>query len=401
MEAREAKRDAEMQQITQRLEEGIRTYLTSDHYTRYLNTMSRFHNYSINNILMITMQRPDATLVAGYSAWQKYFHRHVKKGEKGIRIIAPVKSKQTHRQPRMDVLTNRPLLGPGGEPVMEEVTVTVPRFRPAVVFDISQTDGEPLPEVKVTELAQRVPGFDRFREAFRRCAPVPVRFEEMAPDARGYYDGGARQIVIRSGMSDAQTMKTMVHELAHAMMHDPEYLAQAGETKDAATREVEAESVAYTVCAHFGLDTSDYSFPYISAWSGSRQPETLRASMEQIRSAASGCIGAMEEQFRVMDRELAAEELADRIMTVYRDIVPYSYDGMTQAEIGRERDGLRDALAAGDTEDTFMSLYEILETRSDLTPAQTTEVKALLDAVGAQREQGTFGIRSETERERE
>ena len=399
LETRNTKdKDEEMRQITQRLEEGIREYLTSEHYVHYLDTMSKFHKYSVNNILMIAMQRPDASLVAGYTAWQKNFHRNVKKGEKGIRIIAPQKQEVKRRRVKIDELTKQPLVDLKGDQVMETFTVTIPKFRMTTVFDISQTVGEPLPEIRVSELTRQVPGFERFSEAFKRAAPIPVRFEMMEPDTRGYYDGATQEIVIRSGMSDAQTMKTMIHEMAHALMHDP---TKMQEIPDSATREVQAESVAYTVCAHFGLDTSDYSFPYISAWSGTREPDTLRASMEQIRSTASGCIGAIERQMRQMDREKECTELSDRIMQLYREVTPYTYTDMSDAELDQERSMLESALLSGQAAETHASLFEILQAREDLTPRQVREAKELYEKVRQMTRVPDYAWHRETEQERE
>ena len=299
------KREQQMKEITQRLEQGVKELFTSEKYTEYLKTMSQFHNYSFNNTLLIAMQKPDATLVAGYQAWQKKFKRQVKKGEKGIQIIAPAPIREKEEVEKFDPVTNEPILRPDGQPETEEVVHTIPRFRLATVFDISQTYGEPLPELETPELMGSVENFEIFMQAIREVSPVPIRFDEIESGAKGYYSNVNKETVIQEGMSESQTMKTAVHETTHAKLHDRDIMEELGEKKNQMTREVEAESVAYTVCQYFGLDTSDYSFPYIAGWSSSVDMKELRDSMDTIRKTAGEFIDSMTE---VMQRLMLEQE---------------------------------------------------------------------------------------------
>lgn len=287
------KHDQQMKEITEKLEQGVKELFTSEMYTDYLKAMSQFHNYSFNNTVLIAMQKPDATLVAGYQAWQKKFNRHVKRGEKAIQIIAPVPIREKQEMEKIDPVTQEPVLRPDGQPETEELEVVIPRFRITSVFDVSQTDGDPLPELATPELMGSVENFTQFMKAIEEVSPVPVRFDEIESEAKGYYDNEKKEIVIQEGMSESQTMKTAVHEVTHAKLHDRELMEELGEKKGQMTREVEAESVAYTVCQYFGLDTSDYSFPYIAGWSSSIDMKELRLSMDTIRKTAGEFIEHM------------------------------------------------------------------------------------------------------------
>lgn len=302
-----AKREDRIKEITERLEQGIRELFTSERYTEYLQTMSQFHHYSFNNTVLIAMQKPDATLVAGYQAWQKKFNRHVKRGEKGIQIIAPAPIREKYEVEKIDPVTQEPVLREDGQPETEEVEHIIPRFRVSTVFDVSQTEGEPLPELIEGNLTANVENFDYFMQAIRAVSPVPIRFDEIPTDANGYYSLTDKEIVIQSGMSESQTMKTAIHEVTHAMLHDRDTMALLGEEKDQITRETEAESVAYTVCQFFGLDTSDYSFPYVASWSSSMELKELRESMDTIRKTAGDFIESMTEQLRVLMQEQSME----------------------------------------------------------------------------------------------
>ena len=292
------KRDERMKEITDRLQAGLEALFNSEKYTEYLRVMSQFHHYSFNNTLLIAMQKPDATLVAGYQAWEKKFKRHVMKGEKGIQIIAPAPIREKEEREKLDPVTGETILRPDGQPETEEVAVTIPRFKVSTVFDLSQTDGEPLPDLAAEELTASVENFDIFMEAIRSVSPAPIRFDEITSGAKGYYDSLAKEIVIQNGMSESQTMKTAVHETAHAKLHDRDLMDELGIQKDQMTKEVEAESVAYTVCQHFGLDTSDYSFPYIAGWSSNHEMKELRSSMDTIRRTASEVIDGIEASMR-------------------------------------------------------------------------------------------------------
>ena len=304
------KREQQMKEITERLEQGVKELFTSEMYTEYLKTMSQFHNYSFNNTLLIAMQKPDATLVAGYQAWQKKFKRQVKKGEKGIQIIAPAPIREKEEIGKFDPETNEPILRPDGQPEMEEVVHTIPRFRVATVFDVSQTYGEPLPALETPELMGNVENYEIFMQALGEISPVSIRYGEIESGAKGFYSNANKETMIQQGMSERQTMKTGVHETTHAKLHDREIMEELGERKNQMTREVEAESVAYTVCQYFGLDTSDYSFPYIAGWSSSMEMKELRVSMDTIRKTAGEMIdGITEAMQRLMqERQEKAQE---------------------------------------------------------------------------------------------
>lgn len=298
------KRDQQMKEITERLEQGVKELFTSETYKEYLKTMSQFHNYSFNNTLLIALQKPDATLVAGYQAWQKKFKRQVKKGEKGIQIIAPAPIREKEEVEKFDPVTNEPILRPDGQPETEEVVHVIPRFRVTTVFDLSQTFGEPLPELGTEELVGNVENFESFMQAVREVSPVPIRFDNIQSGAKGFYSSKSKEIVIQEGMSEIQTMKTAIHEVTHAKLHDRELMEATGERKDKMTREVESESVAYTVCQFFGLpDTSDYSFPYITGWSSSMDMKELRSSMDTIRKTAGELIDGISEVMQRLMRE--------------------------------------------------------------------------------------------------
>ena len=302
------RRDKRMKEITDRLEAGLEELFSSEKYTEYLRVMSQFHHYSFNNTLLIALQRPDATLVAGYRAWETKFNRHVMKGEKGIQIIAPAPIKEKQEQEKTDPKTGEVVLRDDGQPETEEVTVTIPRFRVSTVFDLAQTDGDPLPELGVEELTASVENYEIFMEAIRSVSPVPIRFDEIQSGAKGYYDNTNKEIVIQSGMAELQTMKTAVHETTHALLHDRDIMQEQGIQKDQMTRECEAESCAFTVLSHFGLDTSDYSFPYIGGWSSSREMKEVKSSMDTIRRTASEIIDGIENSMR----EQLLERNADR-----------------------------------------------------------------------------------------
>lgn len=296
-------REQQMYEITKQLEEGVKALFTSERYTEYLKTMSKFYNYSFNNTVLIALQRPEATLVAGYSAWQKNFHRQVKKGEKGIQIIAPSQRKEKELVEKFDPGTNEPILGPDGQPETEVVEHVVSDFRVVRVFDISQTYGEPLPELAIPDLTGQVQNFPLFLQAVKDLSPVPIRFGETEGEAKGYYSNKKKEIVVKEDMSESQTIKTLIHEIAHAKLHDREVLEQTGEEKDQRTKEIEAESIAYTVCQYFGLDTSDYSFPYIAGWSDNLKMWELRTFMDAIRRTAGEFIKELEEKMKELETD--------------------------------------------------------------------------------------------------
>lgn len=294
-------REQQMYEITKQLEEGVKELFTSERYAEYLKTMSKFYNYSFNNTVLIALQRPEATLVAGYSAWQKNFHRQVKKGEKGIQIIAPSQRKEKEVVEKFDPETNEPILGPDGQPETEVVEHVVSDFRVVRVFDVSQTYGEPLPELAIQDLTEQVQNYPLFLQAVKEISPVPIRFGETGGEAKGYYSNKGKEIVVKEDMSESQTIKTLIHEIAHAKLHDREVLEQAGEEKDQRTKEIEAESIAYTVCQYFGLDTSDYSFPYIAGWSENLKMWELRSFMDAIRKTAGEFIRELEGKMKELE----------------------------------------------------------------------------------------------------
>ena len=305
-----------MKEITERLEQGVKDIFTSEMYANYLRTMSQFHSYSFNNTLLIHLQKPEASLVAGYQTWQKKFHRQVRRGEKGIQIIAPAPIRTREEIEKVDPATMEPVLKPDGTPEMEEVEYTIPRFRVTTVFDVSQTEGEPLPELETPELLGSVENYEIFMQAIRDISPVPIRFDEIESGAKGYYSSVDKEIVIQESMSESQTMKTGIHEVTHAKLHDRDIIEEMDEKKDQMTREVEAESVAYTVCQYFGLDTSDYSFPYIAGWSSDRDMKELRSSMDTIRKVAGEMIEQIMEKFREIEMERAEMKWEDLILCI-------------------------------------------------------------------------------------
>ena len=329
-----------VKEITDRLEEGLKELFEGEKYKSYLNTMSKFHNYSANNIQLIEMQCPDATYVAGYKAWQRNFERHVNKGERGIRILAPAPYKIKEEQEKIDPVTNEPVLDRDGMPVMEEVEIKIPAFRVVTVFDYSQTDGKELPGLGVSELHGDVERYRDFMEALERVSPVPIRYEEMEGDRKGYFIDLSRPIAIKEGMSEAQTAKTGVHEVAHAKLHtrEAEQDTEKAVYKDRETKEVEAESIAYTVCQHFGIDTSDYSFGYIAGWSSGKEMPELKSSLDTIRRTSSELIKGIETQLLEIEKERAAEQAQEDILLLVANTDRSEYDllnvkGMERTEI--------------------------------------------------------------------
>ena len=299
-----------VQEITEKLEQGIKELFESEKYKTYLNTMSKFHNYSFNNTMLIAMQKPDATLVAGFKAWQKNFDRHVKKGEKGIRILAPAPYKIKEEQEKLDPVTGEIMLDKNGMPVTEEVEIKIPAFRVVPVFDVSQTDGKELPDIGVNELSGSVEDYEDFMQALTEVSPVPITYEDIEGEAKGYFHTTDHRIAIQEGMSQSQTVKTAIHEVAHAKLHDRERNQDIDAVldKDRNTKEVEAESVAYTVCQHFGIDTSDYSFGYIAGWSSDRDMKELKSSLDTIRKTASELITGIEDRLAELQKNRAVEQ---------------------------------------------------------------------------------------------
>ena len=357
-----------VQELTDKLEQGLQDLFNSDSYRNYLTTMSKFHNYSFNNTLLIAMQKPDATLVAGYKAWQKNFERHVNKGEKAIRILAPAPYKIKEERDKIDPVTQELLLDKDGNPQKEEVEITIPAFRAVSVFDLSQTDGKPIPELASKELLSDVEGYQDLIRAVEAISPVPIELEEIAGDSKGYYDREAKRIAVQENMSESQTLKTMIHEVAHSKLHSKEVEQDEQMRKDRNTKEVEAESVAYTVCQHFGVDTSDYSFGYIAGWSSGRDTKELRSSMDTIRRTASELITGIEEQLQELqrDREVSQEQTKESILLIQNtDLSEFSLLDV----YGMGRVELMQALSEM-TDDDKLSIQAYLESRG----AWTTEI---------------------------
>ena len=357
-----------VQELTDKLEQGLQDLFNSDSYCNYLSTMSKFHNYSFNNTLLIAMQKPDATLVAGYKAWQKNFERHVNRGEKAIRILAPAPYKIKEERDKIDPVTQELLLDKDGNPQKEEVEITIPAFRAVSVFDLSQTDGKPIPELTAKELLSDVEGYQDMIRAVEAISPVPIELEEIAGDSKGYYDREAKRIAVQENMSESQTLKTMIHEVAHSKLHSKEVEQDEQKRKDRNTKEVEAESVAYTVCQHFGIDTSDYSFGYIAGWSSGRDTKELRSSMDTIRRIASELITGIEEQLQELqrDREVSQEQTKESILLIQNtDLSEFRLLDV----YGMDRPELMQALSEM-TDDDKLSIQAYLESRG----AWTTEI---------------------------
>ena len=368
------KRADQLKEITERLEQGVKDIFTSEMYTKYLLTMSKFHNYSFNNTLLIAMQRPDATLVAGYNAWKNKFNRYVKKGEKGIQIIAPAPVKEREEREKIDKDTGLTVLNESGEPEIEVVERVIPRFRVTTVFDYAQTDGEPLPTLEVNELTARVKDYTLLKEAIEQVSPVPIRFGEIEGNAKGYYSHMDKEICVRADMGESQTIKTMIHEVAHAMLHDSDQMKQRGEEKDQLTKETEAESIAFTVCSALGIDTSDYSFPYVASWASGKELKELKDSMDTIRLTAADFLEKLETAVaersveRMTAMEYAEKLIADkeRDKTVFDNsqrnlIVNFAYKLDDRAATEELANNLAAAVAAENTEEINRLMWEAEE----------------------------------------
>ena len=297
-----------MKEITDRLETGIQELFESERYKAYLTTMSKFHSYSFNNTLLIAMQ--GGQLVAGYNKWRDNFHRNVKKGEKAIKILAPAPFKAKKEVQKLDA-QGRPVMGKDGKPVTEVQEIQVPAFKIVSVFDVSQTEGEPLPSIGVEELTGSVERYGEFFKALEQTSPVPIGFEDIPGGSHGYYHLTEKRIAIQEGMSELQTLKTAIHEIAHSKLHaiDPEAPAiEQADRPDSRTREVQAESVAYAVCQHYGLDTSDYSFGYVAGWSSGKDLKELKASLETIRATAHELITTIDGHLAQLQKERQAQQ---------------------------------------------------------------------------------------------
>ena len=336
----ENKNAQQVREITDKLEQGIKELFESEKFKEYLTTMSKFYNYSFNNTLLIAMQKPDATLIAGYTSWQRNFDRHVMKGEKGIKILAPAPYKAQEEREKIDPATQKPMLDADGKPVTETVEVLRPAFKIVSVFDVSQTDGKELPDIAVDELTGSVENYAAFFEALKQESPVPISFEDIPGGAKGYFSHVENRIAIQEGMSEIQTVKTAIHEIAHAKLHavNPDEKVAPEDRKDRHTKEVEAESVAYTVCQRYGIETSDYSFGYIAGWSSDKDTKELKGSLETIRSTAAEMIESIDTKLKVLLAEKSQEQTQEtpepvkeekpsyHDVPVYREMANYAYE---------------------------------------------------------------------------
>lgn len=395
----DAVRKNKVQEITDRLETGIKELFDSEKYVTWLNTMSKFHEYSLNNTILIAMQRPDATMVAGYTQWQKDFERNVNKGEKAIRILAWNPHKEKVERDKIDPETHEPVKDENGNTVKEIAEVQRPSYKVVNVFDVSQTEGKEIPTL-ATELQGNVRNFQDFFEALKRTCPVPIEFENINGSARGYFHQKDQRIAIQEGMSEIQTIKTAIHEMAHQKLHSVEqennqsYQSKKQEEK-AQTRsekEVEAESVAYTVCQHFGIDTSDYSFGYVAGWSQGKEMAELKASLLTIRRAAASMIDDIEghikeihlEKIENMTIDEAAELLADRLDTFAYDTDPYSYNDMIDDREQALAD-LKNDLVTGNNK-SLDGVEDFLKGVIEADCLESAEAAVLLDDLHAFRE---------------
>ncbi|MBO5035697.1 MAG: ImmA/IrrE family metallo-endopeptidase [Clostridia bacterium] len=308
-----------LKEITDKLEQGIKDIFNSDKYKEYLKVMSRFHNYSWGNSLLIAMQKPDASYVAGYTAWQNKFKRTVLKGEKGIKIIAPSPYKVKLESYKLDPITNEKLLDKDGKPIVEVKEKSIPSFKVVSVFDVSQTEGKELPDITVDMLTGTVENFNDIYSSIESISPVPITLEPLKKDLYGYFSHIEKRIVVNDRLSELHTLKTMIHELAHAKLHGKEPDVPKDEKQDLPdkrTREVEAESVAYTVCNHFGLDTSDYSFGYIAGWSSNKELNELKKSVDRICTTSAEIINGIEDMYSEIQKQKNAEIVNENNLSV-------------------------------------------------------------------------------------
>ncbi len=347
----------EVKAITDQLEEGLKELFANEKYKSYLSMMSKFHNYSANNIQLIAMQCPDATFVAGKKAWENEFNRQVNGREEGIRILAPAPYTIKKEQDKVDPVTGEIMLDRDGMPEKEEIEIRIPAFRVVRVYDVSQTEGEPIQEPEIKELLSSVEDYEDFVKAVSYVAPVPMDFEDIPGSTRGYFSPSEKRIAVQEGMGESQTIKTMVHETAHAMLHDKEVNRSHGQNvpaKDERTQEVEAESIAFTVCKHFGIDTSEYSFGYIAGWSSGKGMKELKSSLDTIRRTASELITGIEAQLFELqhDRELMqdmsinGQEKESLLLVQDKDLSKYSLlsvSGMEAAELVEALSAMNDA----------------------------------------------------------
>ena len=310
-------RKAEMEAMTAKLENGVKDVFSSDGYKEYLNFCAKLPRYSVNNQILIMLQKPEATMCQSFGGW-KDMNRHVKKGEKGIRILAPAPYKMEREQDKLDG-NGKAILDKDGEPIKEKVEVTINAFKPVSTFDISQTEGDPIPTIGVAELSGSVEGYKTLLEAIQDVVPVPITFENIESGAKGYFHLEENRIAVQEGMSEAQTVKTIIHEAAHQAFHSKEAFDSSAEKKSKNQKETEAESVAYVVCQHYGIDTSEYSFAYVATWSEGKEVPELKASLDTIRRTASDLIVKIDEKVQAITQ---VQDM-DKFMEAHGDELPF------------------------------------------------------------------------------
>ena len=293
--------DERVAELTERLENGVKELYASDSYAQYITAMAKFHHYSFRNALLILFQCPHATNVAGYNTW-KQLGRHVKEHETSIKILAPCGFQYVEERMKIDPKTGQTLYGPDGKPLTEKIQTDPNRFRIVSVFDLSQTEGRELPQIGVSELSGDVADYTGIYTRLAALSPLPVVQEDFQRAAKGYTSFAENRIVIKPGMSQVQTIKTLVHEIAHAKLHKPEDLLTEQQPKQRRQKEVEAESVAYVVCQYYGIDTSDYSLAYVAGWSRGKELAELKASLDVIHTTAGEIIDAITPPPPRMDR---------------------------------------------------------------------------------------------------
>ena len=301
-----------LKDLTEQLEKSIQDFMESEKYKTFLSSMAKFHNYSLNNQILIAVQKPDSTLCAGYTTWQKQ-NRYGQKGEKGIRIICPAPYKKEYLKDVIDKTTGKPELLPDGKAKQEIVQKVIPFFKVGYVYDISQTEGQPLPEIADILEGDLGEGLKSLKEAMLQVSPVPVCFQPIDGETNGFYSPAAGEIVVDSTLSEKQSLKTLIHETAHALLHNPE-ASSSQSTRE--TKEIEAESVAYVVCQYFGLDTSDYSFGYIAGWSSGKGTPELKASLENIRNTSNEIISNVEQT--LIKKETLEQTVSQILPEVHR-----------------------------------------------------------------------------------
>lgn len=384
-----------VKEITDKLEAGIKELMDSDKFKEYLKCLSKFHNYSLGNTILIALQKPDATLVAGYTAWKNQFGRQVQKGEQGIRILAPTPYKRKMEVDIIDPSTGQARINPDGTKATELKEIMVPAFKVVNVFDISQTDGRPIPSIGVNELTGDVRQYEMFFEALKRSCPVPIAFEQIDSGAKGYYHTVDHWIALQEGMSQVQTIKTLIHEMTHQHLHskDPKEMSPEEPRLTRNAKEVEAESVAYTVAQHYGIETSDYSFAYIAGWSAGKDTPELKASLDRIRTAADELITGIDTQLQILQKEKLAElETQAEALAVKLDDLSYDYDYYGYVDAVDDREAVvqqnKEMLLENGTqvEGILEFLQEVVDDDgdcSDRAASLITEVKEFSEAAAA------------------